>query len=91
MNAQRIERFLRDEILSACPELAAAEVTADASLTGHLGLDSLALSSLFSAIKMECGHLELAPWFISASNNGTDTVGSLARFIAARLEARIAA
>lgn len=91
MNAQRIERFLQDEILAACPELTGAQVCAGASLTGHLGLDSLALSSLFSAIKLEFGHLELAPWFISASNRGTDTVGSLAGFIATRLEARIAA
>lgn len=82
MNAEHIEKLLVDEILSACPELGGAP--SDASLTGDLGLDSLTLASLFAAVKARFGHLELAPWFISASTAGTDTVGSLAAFIAAR-------
>ncbi len=88
MNAHTIEALLAEEILAACPEL--GTVPSDASLTGDLGLDSLTLTSLFASVKAEFGHVSLAPWFIAASNSGTDTVGSLAAFIADRLAARAA-
>lgn len=89
MNAHRIQELLVEEILAACPELGRPPL--DASLTGDLGLDSLTLTSLFASVKAEFGHLSLAPWFIAASNHGTDTIGSLAAFIAEQLEARRAA
>lgn len=88
MNAHQIEALLIDEILAACPEL--GTVPSDASLTGDLGLDSLTLTSLFASVKAEFGHVSLAPWFIAASNSGTDTVGSLAGFIAERAARRAA-
>jgi len=83
MNAHRIEALLVDEILAACPELGV--VPSDASLTGELGLDSLTLTALFASVKAEFGHVSLAPWFIAASNAGTDTVGSLSGYIAERI------
>lgn len=84
MTANPIEALLVDEIVATCPELVPEEISVDASLTGHLGLDSLSLSALFSTVRARFGHIELAPWFISSSNAGCDTVGSLARFIAER-------
>lgn len=89
MNAHRIEALLVEEILAACPEL--GHVPATASLTGDLGLDSLTLTSLFATVKTRFGHLSLAPWFIAASNSGTDTIGSLAAFIAERVTLDVAA
>lgn len=83
MNAHRIEELLVDEIMAACPEVGRPPL--DASLTGDLGLDSLTLTSLFASVKAEFGHISLAPWFIAASNAGTDTIGSLAAFIADHL------
>jgi acyl carrier protein len=91
MTTSPIEALLVEEIVAACPELAPEEVSVDASLTGHLGLDSLSLSSLFSTIRAHFGHIELAPWFIAASNAGRDTIGSLARFIAERRPLAVAA
>lgn len=89
MNTHRIEALLVEEILAACPEL--GTVPATASLTGELGLDSLTLTSLFATVKGQFGHISLAPWFIEASNSGTDTVGSLAAFIADRVGVEMAA
>lgn len=85
MNTAQIEALLLDEIVSACPELADFEIRTDASLTGELGLDSLTLSALFAGVKAQFGHLQLAPWFIKASNEGNDTIASLAAFISARI------
>lgn len=82
MTPDHIEALLVEEIVATCPEIAADEVSSEASLTGHLGLDSLCLSTLFGTVRARFGHIELAPWFISSSTTGCDTIGSLARFIA---------
>jgi hypothetical protein len=63
----QIESMLLAEIADVCPELG-AQLHADASLTGELGLDSLCLTSLFGMVKREIGQVELSCWFIRASN-----------------------
>lgn len=89
MNAERIAEMLLAEITAVCPEL--GEPSADASLTGDLGLDSLCLTSLFGAVKAQLGQVELSTWFIRASNTGTDTIASLSSYLADQLAARRAA
>jgi len=88
--APQIENLLLDEIASVCPELGSM-LHADASLTGDLGLDSLCLTSLFGMVKKEIGQVELSSWFIRASNTGSDTVSSLAHYLAVQTVERRAA
>jgi acyl carrier protein len=86
----QIESMLLAEIADVCPELG-AQLHADASLTGELGLDSLCLTSLFGMVKREIGQVELSCWFIRASNTGTDTIASLAHYLVAQVSQRRAA
>lgn len=90
-SAERIETMLLDEIAACCPGLSPEELQPSASLTADLGLDSLCLTSLFSMVKAEIGPVELSGWFIRASNQGTDTVASLAGYLAHADAARRAA
>jgi len=71
------------ELVRIRPHLGAAELSPDASLTQDLGLDSLDLEQLFAFIKSNVADLDLTPWFLSAARRGSDSLASLARFVAA--------
>ncbi len=88
-SADTITEMLLAEIAAVCPEL--GRPSADASLTGDLGLDSLCLTSLFGTVKQELGQVELSTWFIRASHTGTDSIASLSTYLADQLAARHAA
>lgn len=80
-----IQQTLIEEIRCAAPDLPVDAVRTDASLTVDLGLDSVHLTSLFANVKQQVGDVELAPWFIRSSRSGTDTVDSLAGYLAERI------
>ena len=86
-----IQNLILAEISTLVPDVPAEMLSADASMTAELGLDSVHLTSLFALIRQEIGPVELAPWFIRASHTGEDSIASLAAYISYRLTPQRAA
>jgi hypothetical protein len=70
------------ELARIRPGLRAEEIGDSASLTQDLGLGSLELANLFAFVKAHIANVDLTPWLLSAARKGTDSVGSLALFLA---------
>lgn len=73
--------WLCSSLLAIDDRLRAEMVVEGASLMTDLGLDSLGLEELVAQIKTERPELDLTPWYVRASQDGQDTVGSLIDFL----------
>ncbi|MCG8417445.1 MAG: phosphopantetheine-binding protein [Proteobacteria bacterium] len=81
MNRQIILTQLVTTIAGLKRRIRTSDVREDASLADDLGLDSLDLAALSSAIRHEFNNLDLAGWYMAVASSGTDTVGSLVDYI----------
>ena len=82
LDSDTLAELIANELVRIRPHLATAELRRDASLTQELGLDSLDLEQLFAAIKAQVGEVDLTPWFLSSARRGSDSLLSLATFLA---------
>ena len=78
---QEIFQRIQEHLKTIEPLLDVTKVTPNDSLSGELGLDSLRLASLFDRLRQEHAGVNLTPWFMSASQEGGDSVGSLVTFL----------
>jgi len=56
-------------------------VSASASLTGDLGMDSLDIEALIAGIREHIADITFTQWYVTTSRTGDDTIGSLAAYI----------
>jgi acyl carrier protein len=82
--AQALLAVLTEQLTTVRPELEPEQITAEATLTGDLALDSVDLAELFERIRLALGGVELREWLAAASWADGDTVGSLLRYLADR-------
>jgi hypothetical protein len=82
---------LRGHLLAGDPRLAGERLTADASLTRDLHVDSTRLAELAAFARREIADVDLTPWYLEVTRTGGDTLGTLAAFLAGRPAATAAA
>jgi acyl carrier protein len=76
-------RILGDELVAVKPNLRAADIGPDSSLTEDLGFDSLDLVTLSGRIRTAYPDFDLRVWLADAMTDEGDSVGSMARLLAA--------
>jgi acyl carrier protein len=75
--------LLTAELIRIRPHLIESEISIETSLTQDLGLDSFDLEQLFAFIKANVTDVDLTPWLLASARKGSDSLDSLATFLAA--------
>lgn len=71
------------------PDMEVGAIAPEDSLSSDLMLDSFMLASLVDQLERAFPDVDMTPWFMSATQDGGDTVGDLVAFVLeARAEAR---
>jgi hypothetical protein len=71
---------LRKELLESYPHLD-NQITWESSLTADLHLDSTHLAALLAFARREIMDVDFGPWYVAASRDGGDSLGSLAAYL----------
>jgi acyl carrier protein len=90
ITASAIADLIALEVTRIRPQLATEDLPLQASLTQDIGLDSLDLEQLFAFIKTHVVDVDLTPWLLSAARKGSDSLASLADFLASAQQQRAA-